>query len=148
MTRGPASALVVSGTAPRLLLAEVTSGRAAAEVAGWLTDRHPGSYFVVVLSSDLGDELAPVLAALSPVRGEVVCVDAVGPSAVTGHETANTMLDLGVGQDFVFTLPRLSDAIEYARQRVEPGDEAHWEADAVLVVGPRDFVDAARRFLK
>jgi len=46
--------------------------------------------------------------------------------------TANTVLDLGVGQDFVFTLPRLSDAIDYAVQRVEPGDAAHWDAQAVL----------------
>jgi hypothetical protein len=42
------------------------------------------------------------------------------------------VLDLGVGQDFVFTLPRLPDAIDYALQRVEPGDAAHWDAQAVL----------------
>jgi hypothetical protein len=63
---------------------------------------------VVVLSGDLGDELASVLAALAQVRAEVVGVDGVGPSAATGHETANTVLELAVGQDFVFTLPRLS----------------------------------------
>ena len=51
---------------------------------------------------------------------------------MTGDETANTVLDLGVGQDFVFTLPRLSDAIDYAVQRVEPGDAAHWDAQAFL----------------
>ena len=67
-----------------------------------------------------------------PLRAEVVCVDALGPPAVTGDETANTVLDLGVGQDFVFTLPRLSDAIDYAVQRVEPGDAAHWDAQALL----------------
>ena len=66
------------------------------------------------------------------MRAEVVCVDALGRPAVTGDETANTVLDLGVGQDFVFTLPRLSDAIEYAVQRVEPGDAAHWDAQALL----------------
>jgi hypothetical protein len=95
----------------------------------------------------LGDELASVLGALTPVRAEVVCVDATGSSAVAGHETASTVLDLGVGQDFVFTLPRLSDAIDYALQRVEPGDAAHWEAVAVLVVGPAVFIDGARPLL-
>ena len=58
------------------------------------------------------------------------------------------MLDLGVGQDFVFTLPRLSDAIDYALQRVEPGDAAHWDAQAVLVIGPTVFVDGARPSLR
>lgn len=78
------------------------------------------------------------------MRAEVVCVDALGSSGLTGHETATTVLELGVGQDFVFTLPRLSDAIDYALQRVEPGDAAHWEAVGVLVVGPAEFVDDAR----
>jgi len=58
------------------------------------------------------------------------------------------VLDLSVGQDFVFTLPRLSDAIDYALQRVEPGDAAHWDAQAVLVVGPPVFVDGARPSLR
>lgn len=144
MTREAPSPTVETGATPRLFLVEVTSARAATTVADWLTRRHPGSVFVVVLSSDLGDELASVLTALASVRAEVVSVDGVGPSGTTGHETANTVLELGVGQDFVFTLPRLSDAIAFALQRVAPGDEAHWEADAVLVVGPAEFVDGAR----
>jgi len=82
------------------------------------------------------------------LRAEVVCVDALARPAVTGDETANTVLDLGVGQDFVFTLPRLSDAIDYALQRVEPGDAAYWDAQAVLVVGPPVFIDGARPFLR
>ncbi len=142
------SPTVETGATPRLFVAEVTSARAATTVAQWLTQRHSGSLVVVVLSSDLGDELASVLAALAPVRAEVVSVDGVGPSGPTGHETANTVLELGVGQDFVFTLPRLSDAIAFALQRVEPGDAAHWEAEAVLVVGPAVFVDGARPFLR
>ena len=113
-----------------------------------MTQRHPASLFVVVLSSDLGDELASVLTAVATVRAEVVCVDPLGPSAVTGDETANTVLDLGVGQDFVFTLPRLSDAIDFALQRVEPGDAAHWDVQAVLVIGPPVFVDGARPSLR
>ena len=144
----PLSTAVETGSVPRLFVAEVASGRAAAEVAQWMTLRHPASLFVVVLSSDLGDELASVLTAVATVRAEVVCVDALGPSAVTADETANTVLDLGVRQDFVFTLPRLSDAIDYALQRVEPGDAAHWDAQAVLVIGPPVFVDGARPSLR
>ena len=57
------------------------------------------------------------------------------------------MLDLGVGQDFVFTLPRLSDAIDYALQRVEPATP-RMNAQAVLVVGPPVFIDGARPSLR
>ena len=85
MTPEPVSTAVETGSVPRLFVAEVASGRAAAEVVQWMTQRHPASLFVAVLSSDLGDELASVLAAVATVRAEVVCVDALGPSAVTGE---------------------------------------------------------------
>ena len=58
MTPEPVSTAVETGSVPRLFVAEVASARAAAEVAQWVTLRHPASLFVVVLSSDLGDELA------------------------------------------------------------------------------------------
>ncbi len=54
----PLSTAVETGSVPRLFVAEVASARAAAEVAQWVTLWHPASLFVVVLSSDLGDELA------------------------------------------------------------------------------------------
>ncbi len=70
MTPEPVSTAVETGSVPRLFVAEVASARAAAEVAQWMTQRHPASLFVVVLSSDLGDELASVLAAVATVRAE------------------------------------------------------------------------------
>lgn len=55
--------MVETGSVPRLFIVGVASEQAAIMVAQWMTQRYPRSRFVVVVSSDLGDELASVLAA-------------------------------------------------------------------------------------
>lgn len=75
---------------------------------------------------------------------ELVFFDALIPPHRTGNETAMHSLEaLGLSQDFVFTVPQLDDAIDYAIACVSTADAAHWQAAAVLVVGHTPVVEAA-----
>ncbi|MEO8829406.1 hypothetical protein [Lapillicoccus sp.] len=49
--------------------------------------------------------------------------------------------ELGIGQDFVFTVPLLGDAVQYAVARVAERTDA-WEGTAVLVPGTPQVVAA------
>ena len=49
-----------------------------------------------------------------------------------------------MGQDFVFTVPALADAVRYAVDCLTATRQDHWEGTAILVVGAPHVIDAAR----
>ena len=128
---------VVDGAAEVIALAEVAQAR-------------EGSALVAVLSADLGDLVAGVLETLRPSLREIVCCD--GPAddsgrAALGFDLAGRALDdLGVGQDFVYTVPAVEDAVDHAVRTIATGDSG-WSGQAILVVGGRVIVARARRHL-
>ena len=80
-----------------------------------------------------------------PHVAEVIFTAAVEPSDLAGADAAWLALERhGMGQDFVFTVPTLADAIRYAVECLTAPRQDHWEGTAVLVLGARDVIDAAR----
>jgi hypothetical protein len=105
--------------------------------------------FVGVISADLGPGLPEILAALRPGLQEIVCFDSLTlTQAVPGQDLAmRTLEELGFGQDFVFTVERLEGAIDHAIDTLLAPEHGGWEGRLVVVLGPRDVVDRARRHL-
>jgi hypothetical protein len=104
--------------------------------------------FAAVISADLGPESAGILAALRPGLQEIVCFDSLVEPVVAGQEFAmNALEELGFGQDFVFTVPKLEDAVDYAVDRLLAPDHGGWEGRFVVVVGPRPVIDRAHQHL-
>jgi hypothetical protein len=54
---------------------------------------------------------------------------------------------LGFGQDFVFTVPALDDAVDYVVDALLRPDRGGWEGRLAVVVGPRAVIDRAQRHL-
>src|ERR1700749_2630174 len=83
-----------------------------------------------------------------PGLREVVCADSLGRPRVDGQDLAMRILEeLGFGQDFVFTVPVLEDAIGNAVRAVRRPDAGGWEGRFVTVRGPTPVLDRARRHL-
>ena len=55
--------------------------------------------------------------------------------------------ELGFGQDFVFTVPVLEDAVDYASTSSSDPDHGGWEGRFVVVVGPDVVIDRVRAHL-
>jgi hypothetical protein len=105
--------------------------------------------YVGIVSADLGPELPEILAALGPGLQEIICFDSLLEPVVAGQDVAMRALEeLGFGQDFVFTVEALEDAVDYAVERMllRP-DHGGWEGRFVVVLGPGPVVDQARRHL-
>ena len=129
-----------------LALATVTTPAEALAVSTRLIARTGARRFVGVLSADVGAALAGVVHALQPGLAEVVCFDSLGSPEVAGLDLAFRALDeLGLGEDFVYTVPILEDAIEHAIDAVLTADQTGWEGETVLVLGTSDVVGRARR---
>ena len=57
---------------------------------------------------------------------------------MTGQDFAMSALEEGrFGQDFVFTVPVLEEAVDYAVDTLLKADHGGWEGRFVVVVGPR-----------
>jgi hypothetical protein len=103
--------------------------------------------FIAVVSTDLGPELPEILSALRPGLRELICFDALG-DPTPGQELAmRTLEELGFGQDFVFTVPSLEDAVDYAVAVLAEPDDRGWEGRFVLVAGPGPVVERVHRHL-
>jgi hypothetical protein len=99
---------------------------------------------VGVVSADLGSESLALLAALRPGLQEIVCFDSLSEPVVTGHDFAMAALEeSGFGQDFVFTVPVLEDAVDFTVRALLEPDHGGWEGRFAVVVGPRPVLGRA-----
>jgi hypothetical protein len=63
-----------------------------------------------------------------------------------GHPLATADLEVhGVGQDFVFEVPTVADAVRLGLRALSPSADVHWDGTALLVPGGVDGLDRPRR---
>jgi len=129
-----ASAYTVTVRDP--LVAMATGGaEQAVALAGQLAADFPGVRFIGVIAATEPDDLEAALAALGPVLAEVIFTASADPEAVSGDVLAMYALEqFDMGQDFVFTVPLLTDAVLYAIDVLVEGPSAGWEGTAVVVL--------------
>ncbi|MET0457775.1 MAG: hypothetical protein ABW195_00900 [Ilumatobacteraceae bacterium] len=95
----------------------------------------PGVRFIGIIAATEPDDLEAALVALRPVLAEVIFTASADPEAVAGDVLAMYALEqLGMGQDFVFTVPLLTDATLYAIDVLMEGPTHGWEGTAVVVL--------------
>ncbi len=132
----------------QVLLLEATSAAEARSGAERLFVARNAAPYVAVISADLGSEVPEILESLRPGLEEIVCFDSLTDPVVTGQEFATRALDtLGFGQDFVFTVPVLEDAVDHAIETLLQPGHGGWEGRFVVVVGPREVIERAHRHL-
>ncbi len=130
---------------PLVLLAELGVSRVPTGLAGRLAADFPNRRFIGILGSDAYD-VAGVLSELGSALAEVIFT-AASPTAIPGADLAMWVLNEGViGQDFVFTVPELADAVRYGVDVLTEPDQ-RWEGTALLVLGSAAAIDEARRSL-
>lgn len=136
------------GSPVRVGFAEVSQQSDLAALAGWPPERFPGADLVAVLSADLGDELEGLLEALRPALQEIVCCNGTADTDQmrSGFDLATRALELGLGEDFVYTVPTAEAALDHAVRSVASGDSG-WSGRAVLVVGSAAVVERVRDHL-
>ena len=104
--------------------------------------------YVGVVSADLGPTSHQLLTALRPGLQEIICFDSLAEPVVTGQDFAMSALEEGgFGQDLVFTVPALEQAVDYAIDTQLKPDHGHWEGRFVVVVGPPPVLERAHRHL-
>ncbi len=135
----------VARHSPLVVLGVVETAWSAERLADRLASNHPESHFVGVVCADEGDDVGALLAGLAPVLEEVVFTACSSPRALPGAALAWEALErFGMGQDFVYTVPRLPDAIRYALAALGDRRRRGWEGNALLVPGSPTAVDEAR----
>jgi hypothetical protein len=134
------------GSWSQVLLLEVTSAEQARAGGERMSANRAGTPYVGVLSADLGPELPEILTALRPGLREIVCFDALTGEAGQGL-AMRTLEELGFGQDFVFTVPVLEDAVDYAVAALLRPEHGGWEGRFVVVLGPRPVLERAHQHL-
>ncbi len=133
---------------PLVVLATSGDPRAIDVVAEDLGRDFPGERFIGIVSADRVNDIDAPLTSLSTLLAEVIFTASSAPLGVRGDILASHALDVvGIGQDFVFTVPELPDAIRYALDELGSQRSQTWEGTAVIVVGPPAAVDEARRVL-
>jgi hypothetical protein len=131
----------------QVLLLEVSSGADARVVAEHVFTTRDRTRFTGVISADLGPDVPEILDALRPGLMEIVCFDAITDPTEGQTFAMRALEQLGFGQDFVFTVPQLEAATEYAVATLLRPDHGGWEGRFVAVVGPRAVLDRAHRHL-
>lgn len=105
--------------------------------------------YVGVVSADLGPKSAMLLSSLHPQLQEIVCFDSLAEPVVSGQNFAMSMLEQGgFGQDSVFTVPSLEDAVDHAVATVLAPDHGGWEGRFVVVIGPPPVLERAGAHLR
>jgi hypothetical protein len=132
----------------QVLLMEVSSVADARSGAEQVLSARDGTPYVGIVSADLGPEAGDILDQLRPGLQEIVCFDSLGEPVVDGQDFAMRALEeLGFGQDFVFTVPALDDAVDHVVDTLLRPEHGGWEGRLAVVVGPRAVVDRAQRHL-
>ena len=133
---------------PLVVLAVAEAEREAELLAAALLERFPAERFIAIICAERDESPGPLIAGLAPALRELIFTAADSPRAWAGDELAMHALEqLGVGQDFVFTVPKLPGAIDYALGVLAPGPGHGWDGTAVLVAGSHATVAEARRCL-
>src|SRR3954447_6174008 len=128
----------------QVLMMEASSAAEAQSGAEQVLTTRPGVPYVGIVSADVGADARGVLAALRPGLQEIVCFDSLAEPVVEGQAFAMTALEeLGFGQDFVFTVPVLEDALDHTVGRLLTPAHGGWEGRFAVVVGPRPVIDRA-----
>jgi hypothetical protein len=132
----------------QVALLEATSPGRARDGAAELFASGQGAPYVGVVSADIGADAPEVLDALRPGLQEIVCFDSLAEPVVPGQDFAMAALEAGgFGQDFVFTVPVLEEAVDYAVDALLRPEHGGWEGRFVVVIGSSEVLDRAHRHL-
>jgi hypothetical protein len=113
----------------------------ATALAAELGEAFPGRVFIGIITAEEGDDVAGIVRALAPLTAELIFTASSSLAAIPGDTLAWTALtEVGVGQDFVFTVPTLPGAIRYATKVLLGTDGNRWEGTALLVPGRADVL--------
>jgi hypothetical protein len=140
----PDRPLVVLATAPLVLGVAVEDRVHGMAAAAQLAAEHAGVAFVGVVAAGDADQLDAVLVTLAPHLAEVVFTAPPGDRGLDPDAGSWAALErYGFGQDFVFYVPELTDAVRYVVDALAGELDFRWEGTAVLVAGTQGAVDAA-----
>ena len=122
----------------------------ATQPVQWLADKlaadFPAERFIGIVAADDRDDMGVVLAALARQLAEVIFTASTSPASIPGDVLAMHVLErAGMGQDFVFTVPLLPDAIAYGVGVLAEDEHRGWEGTALLVAGSAATVREARQ---
>lgn len=133
---------------PLVLGAAVDSPDDIGHVTSQLTADHATTAFVGVVAADDEAHLESILVGLVTHLAEVVFTRSTSTTGLDASRASALALDRhGLGQDFVFEVPVIGEAVVYAVQRLtNPGDDS-WDGSAVLVLGGPAAIDEAARAL-
>lgn len=135
-------------TDPLVVLGRVDYPSVAAPLTDRLAVDHPGTRFIAVISALDTDDEGALFEGIRPHVAELVFTASADEHAATPDVLASQALDsYGFGQDFVFQVPHLGDAIDYALEALS-GDGQTWEGTALLVVGAQASIVEARAHLE
>jgi folylpolyglutamate synthase/dihydropteroate synthase len=136
--------LLVMATAPLVVGVAVEDPSQGAAAAAQLAAEHAGVAFVGVVAAGDDDQLDAVLVTLAPHLAEVVFTAPPGERGMDADVAALAALErYGFGQDFVFQVPKLTDAVRYVVDALTGELDFRWEGTAVLVAGTPGAVEAA-----
>ena len=139
----PRAAAVATWREDPLVVAADLAGAGGVEaILRRLLTGHPGACFITVVAMPTVEDLGPVLHILAPVMAErVFTATAEGSTAAAAVLAWAALEQYGVGQDFVFQVSPVADAVRYAL-RALAGDWG-WEGTALLIIGsPRVLAEA------
>jgi hypothetical protein len=129
---------------PLVVAARVEQPDDAPPVLARLRAEHPGHAFVTVVAPADAGRLGDVLDGLEPVLAERVFAGLDPGSGVTGHDLAGAALDEhGVGQDFVFEVATVDDAVSLGLGALAPDRDLPWDGTGLLVAGPLELLRQA-----
>ncbi len=135
-------------TEPLVVAARVEGPDDAVLVRDRLELDHPGTRFLAVLAVADAGELAGTLDGLAPVLAERVFATLAPGSPPEGHHLATAALEVhGVGQDFVFEVPTVADAVRLGLRALSPDADVSWDGTALLVPGGAALLEQARAAL-
>jgi len=131
---------------PLVVLAVTAAPPQLEDLASRLGVEFPAERFVGIVSAADDDALAATLTILRAQFEEVIFTDSSAPDGTLGADLTTRALDEhGMGQDFVFTIADISDAVRYAINVVTDERRNGWEGTAILVLGSPADIDAARQ---
>jgi folylpolyglutamate synthase/dihydropteroate synthase len=141
----PEACFDVALRSPLVVLAVVTDIGQVDVLRGQLAADYPDERFIGIVAADDGDDVGGLLSHLGPVLAELIFTASTSPRSIPGATLAMRALEeLGIGQDFVFTVDRLPDAIQYGIGVLTEDRRDRWEATAILVAGSEQTVREAR----
>jgi hypothetical protein len=131
---------------PLVVGAAIDGRRGVDVVARQVAARYGGVMFVGVVATRDVEQLDALLS--SPLRrhlDEMIFTTSAPPALDSSTASWRALEQHGVGQDFVFEVPVLADAVWYA---VEAVATRRWEGTACLVMGGRGALTEARAALR